>query len=105
MTFPMITVDYSKTKEIETGLGTGDSFVRVIHHLARQSIAALVLNCKNMADTRMTYPSLYLTTLLSLVHVDQLFLQNKFMIFGFGKVGKGIACAWKAQEHPRRIFL
>ena len=28
--FPVITVDSSKTKAIETGLGTGDSFVRVV---------------------------------------------------------------------------
>ncbi|MBS0351105.1 MAG: hypothetical protein JSR33_07960 [Proteobacteria bacterium] len=55
MTFPVITVDSSKTKEIETGLGTGDSFVRVIHHLAQQSLAAWVLNWKNLLDTRITH--------------------------------------------------
>ena len=105
MNFPVITVDSSQTKAIETGLGTGDSFVRVIHHLAQQSIAALVLNWKNLT-TCMTYSSLYLTTLLSLINVDQLFLQNKFMIFGFGKVGKGIASALESAEVPKKnIFV
>ncbi len=104
-TFPIITVDSSQTKEIETGLGTGDSFVRVIHHLAQQSIAAMVLNWKNLT-THMTYPSLYLTTLLSLINVDQLFLRNKFMIFGFGKVGKGIASALESAGVPKKnIFM
>ncbi len=99
MTFPVITVDSSQTKAIETGLGTGDSLVRVIHHLARQSIAALVLNGKNL-------PDLYLTTLLSLINVDQLFLKNKFMIFGFGKVGKGIASALESAGVPKKnIFI
>ena len=106
MTFPVITVDSSKTKEIETGLGTGDGFVRVIHHLVRQSIAALLLNWKNLVDTRMTHPSWYLTTLLSLINVDQLFLRNKFMIFGFGKVGKGIASALESAGVPKKnIFM
>ncbi len=107
MTFPVISVDSSKTKAIETGLGTGDSFVRVIHHLAQQSIAALVLNWKNLADnTRLAPPSLYLTTLLSLINVDQLFLRNQFMIFGFGKVGRGIASALESAGVPKKnIFV
>ncbi len=102
--FPVITVDSSKTKVIETGLGTGDSFVRVIHHLAQQSIAALVLN-----GTWSRHPSphhrLYLTTLLSLVNSDQLFSRNRFMIFGFGKVGKGIACALESAGTPKKNIV
>jgi hypothetical protein len=103
--FPVITVDSSKTKVIETGLGTGDSFVRVIHYLAQQSIAALVLNWKNWLDESMPYHRLYLTTLLSLVHADQLFSQNKFMIFGFGKVGRGIACALESAGTPKKNIV
>jgi hypothetical protein len=106
LTFPVITVDSSKTKVIETGLGTGDSFVRVIHHLVRQSIATLVLNWKNLIHKNIPNQALYLTTLLSLVNVDQLFSQNQFMIFGFGKVGKGIASALESAGTPKKnIFV
>lgn len=105
MPFPVITVDPSKTKAIETGLGTGDSFVRVIHHLARQSIAALVLNWKAL-NGNSPHHRLYLTTLLSLVQVDNLFSKNKFMIFGFGKVGKGIVSALESAGTPKKnIFV
>ena len=105
MLFPVITVDSSKTKAIETGLGTGDSFVRVIHHLVRQSIAALVLNWKALDDSS-PHHSLYLTTLLNLINVDQLFSKNKFMIFGFGKVGKGIISALEnAGVLKKNIFV
>jgi adenosylhomocysteinase len=105
LTFPVITVDGSKTKVIETGLGTGDSFVRVIHHLARQAITTLALNWKNLLHQNTAHPSLLLTTLLSLVNVDQLFSQNKFMIFGFGKVGKGIASALESAGTPKQNIM
>lgn len=42
LNFPVITVDHSLTKSIETGLGTGDSLVRLINRLARQSITTLM---------------------------------------------------------------
>lgn len=103
--FPVITVDSSKTKSIETGLGTGDSFVRVIHHLVQQSIIALVLNWK-LLDVNSPHHSLYLTTLLNLIDVNQLFSKNKFMVFGFGKVGKGIASALENAGVPKKnIFV
>jgi adenosylhomocysteinase len=105
MTFPVMTVDSSQTKVIETGLGTGDSFVRVIHHLARQSITALVLSWKNRFLQNIPHQALYLTTLLSLVNVGQLFSQNKFMIFGFGKVGKGIASALESAGAPKKHIV
>ena len=38
LNFPVITVDNSLTKSIETGLGTGDSLVRLIHYLARKGM-------------------------------------------------------------------
>lgn len=106
LNFPAITVDCSKTKVIETGLGTGDSLVRVIHHLARQSVAALVLHWKNLLDSCTPYSALYLTMLLSLVNADQLFSQHKFMLFGFGKVGRGIASALESAGAPQKnIFV
>ena len=106
MTFPVITVDQSKTKAIETGLGTGDSLVRVIHAITRQSIAAIVLNWQNSLADNMPNSPLLLTMFLSLVNSDQLFIKNKFMIFGFGKVGKGIASALESAGTPKKnIFI
>ena len=106
MTFPVITVDQSKTKAIETGLGTGDSLVRVIHAITRQSIAAIVLNWKNILIENTPNSPLFLTTFLSLINSDQLFIKNKFMIFGFGKVGKGIASALEsAGTLKQNIFI
>ncbi len=103
--FPVITVDSSQTKSIETGLGTGDSFVRVVHHLIQQSVAALVLNWKAWNENS-PHHQLYLTTLLNLVQVDHLFSNNQFMIFGFGKVGKGIASALEsAGVQKKNIFV
>lgn len=93
MAFPVITVDQSKTKAIETGLGTGDSLVRVIHAITRQSIAAIVLNWKNILAENIPNSPLFLTAFLSLINSDQIFFKHSFMIFGFGKVGKGIASA------------
>ena len=106
MSFPVITVDQSKTKAIETGLGTGDSLVRVIHAITRQSIAAIVLNWKNILADNRPNSHLFLTAFLSLINSDQLFIKNKFMIFGFGKVGKGIANALESAGTPKKnIFI
>lgn len=106
LTFPVITVDSSKTKVIETGLGTGDSFVRVIHYLVRQAMATLALNWHHLPNQNITHHALYLTTLFSLIDTNQLFSHHKFMIFGFGKVGKGIASALESAGVPKQnIFL
>lgn len=106
LAFPVITVDSSKTKVIETGLGTGDSFVRVIHHLVRQLIITVALNWKNLIHKDLPHQALFLTTLMSLVNADHLFSHNKFMIFGFGKVGKGIASALESAGTPKKnIFV
>ena len=106
ISFPVITVDQSKTKAIETGLGTGDSLVRVIHAITRQSIAAIVLNWQNILAEKRPNSPLFLTAFLSLVNSDQLFIKNKFMIFGFGKVGKGIANALESAGTSRKnIFI
>ncbi len=105
LTFPVITVDASKTKVIETGLGTGDSFVRVMHHLVQQSIATLVLGWNHLLHQNVLHHPLYLTTLLNLVNVHQLFLHHSFMIFGFGKVGKGIAGALESAGVPKKNIV
>ncbi len=106
MSFPVITVDQSKTKAIETGLGTGDSLVRVIQAITRQSIAAIVLNWQNILANNRPNSPLFLTAFLSLINSDQLFIKNKFMIFGFGKVGNGIASALESAGTPKKnIFI
>ncbi|HEX4044234.1 MAG TPA: hypothetical protein VHZ76_01030 [Gammaproteobacteria bacterium] len=58
--YPVISVDDSKLKILETFMGTGDGFVRAIHELFGNEIYG-----------------------------------KKFVLFGFGKVGKGIAYALK----------
>lgn len=105
LSFPVISVDQSKTKAIETGLGTGDSFVRVMHDLARQAIATLALNWSSGLNQSLPHQRWYLTMLLSLLHIHPLFSRNRFMIFGFGKVGKGIASALESAGTPKKNIM
>ena len=68
-------------------------------------MAALVLNWK-LLDEKSPHHLLYLTTLLSLVRSINYFQTIKFMIFGFGKVGKGIASALESAGVPKKnIFV
>lgn len=67
-TYPVISADSSKLKNLETLLGTGDGFVRSFQQLTQQT------------------------------------LTNKhFVIFGFGKVGRGIAKA--ILEHSSQLTI
>ncbi len=90
LNFPVITVDHSLTKSIETSLGTGDSLVRLIHRLARQSMTVLM----SQAVILGSHPDFFhLPVLLSMLSMARLFSHHQFMIFGYGKVGKGIVNA------------
>ena len=102
MNFPVITVDNSLTKSIETGLGTGDSLVRLIHHLVRKLMATML----GQATLVKSHPDcLHFPILFSMLSTAQLFSRHQFMIFGYGKVGKGIVNALESAGTPRNIFL
>ena len=103
MHFPVITVDNSLTKSIETGLGTGDSLVRLINQLARQSMTALMSQAVLPGSNT---DLLHFPILLSMLSTAQLFSHHQFMIFGYGKVGKGIVNALESAGTPRKnIFI
>ncbi len=114
--YPVITVDNSKTKEIETGFGTGDSLVRVLNDLVRKTIATSMmciigaLNNLNFGITELENKEsnrlLYLSTFLRMVSTTHIFRHNKFMVFGYGKVGKGIVHALEsAGTRKKNIFI
>lgn len=114
--YPIITVDNSKTKEIETGFGTGDSLVRVLNDLVRKTIATSMmcitggLNNLNFGvpelENKESNHLLYISTFLRMVSATQIFSHNKFMVFGYGKVGKGIVHALESAGTPKKnIFI
>ncbi|MBS0351040.1 MAG: hypothetical protein JSR33_07635 [Proteobacteria bacterium] len=100
--FPVITVDQSLTKSVETGLGTGDSVVRLIYQLAREALT-LTANC---SKENIVNNPFYWQLLFSLLQVNQLFSAHRFIIFGYGKVGSGIAQALENAGTPKQnIFI
>jgi len=114
LSYPVITVDSSKTKEIETGFGTGDSLVRLINYLSRQSIAATVMHFagelntlgKTFLEKNSHSNMMHLNMYLAMVSSVNIFQHNQFMIFGYGKVGKGIANALESAGTPKKnIFV
>ncbi len=103
MNFPVITVDNSLTKSIETGLGTGDSLVRLINQLARQSMTTLMGQAA-LPGAKPDVP--HFPILFSMLNAAQLFSSHQFMIFGYGKVGRGIVNALESAGTPREnIFI
>jgi len=71
---PVISVDASFLKHIETTLGTGDGFVRAVKKIA--------------------------------LHYEENFTTQTFLIFGFGKVGRGIAhCLHQAGVPKNKIII
>jgi S-adenosylhomocysteine hydrolase len=95
ITFPVINVDESRTKEIETTYGTGDSIIRLLNHMAQQnfsSVCELIKKTKELSyRIRKTFEMHFL-----LVGVKQMFVGRKWVVFGYGKVGKGIVNALKS---------
>lgn len=95
--FPVITVDNSETKHLETGFGTGDSLVRV---LMRESEISLMTALRSFVaadgDKLFETPQKRngFIAMLTMINMYQ-WLGAKHMIFGYGKVGKGIANALK----------
>lgn len=94
ISFPVITVDNSKTKEIETAFGTGDGALRTLNQLAMQCIAhmAKVQYLSFEKNPNVEFSQSMWRTILAMQDIRQLF-NKKFMLFGYGKVGKGIASA------------
>ncbi len=97
----VIDIDASKTKELETSYGTGNAAVRVLLKRIKESIGLMVLSTiseidiqekKGTTPYQRPIPSCELINLF----VDQFrdihhwIEGQKIMLFGYGKVGKGI---------------
>lgn len=113
--FPVITVDTSKTKKLETGFGTGDGFIRVLTHYIKSCIYKDARDYSQQQST--TSPQAgeacneYFKnedkTSLPLIFADfrGALKSRKFIIFGYGKVGKGIVSALKFQGIPEENII
>lgn len=77
----VITADESNTKRIETHYGTGDGFVRALKKL-------LADDDKILLGGKIKQRGMHQNNLQ-----PSLFQDQKYIIFGYGKVGKGIAWA------------
>lgn len=93
---PVISVNLSQTKAIETRLGTGQSLVRVLSHWAQQALRA--------ASTAETDP-FKRAVLLQMVDPARLFAASRFMIWGYGQVGGGVAEALVKAGTPRAQII
>lgn len=109
ISFPVITIDNSRTKYLETGFGTGDSVTRVLIQLAKE---ALIATAKQLVSTpsepmNCLFSHRQLTMgLFGMMDINSYFKSKKYMIFGYGKVGKGIASALKNAHVPAdQIFI
>lgn len=99
ISFPVITIDHSRTKYLETSFGTGDSVTRVITQLAKDAIR-MAMNLTLDTQTSSFSEHQLAVGLLGLMDINNLFNTKKYMIFGYGKVGKGIASALKNAGVP-----
>ncbi|MBP9726712.1 MAG: hypothetical protein KBD83_04530 [Gammaproteobacteria bacterium] len=109
ISFPVITVDNSKTKSLETGFGTGDSAVRLLRKLSEVALMRLIKDCisPDSSSTLFFSPEaksrFYL--LLTIADINK-WKSEKYMIFGCGKVGQGIANALKhAGVSEKNIYI
>ena len=111
ISFPVITVDNSRTKEIETFYGTGDALVRVLTNGVEQIINTIksplfLAACANMKVSEASHPPEVLSKFcFGSMNIRNLF-DRKYMVFGYGKVGKGIAAALRNSQVPaENIFV
>lgn len=91
--FPVVTVDTSKTKKLETGKGTGDGFVRALMFFVYQQLSAF----SQLIGQRLLSGNLAISELprigQAIGEFGRLFEGRKYVLFGYGKVGCGIASA------------
>lgn len=104
--FPVITVDTSQTKCLETGFGTGDAAVRVVKKLYEISLMSLLSRFVTLSASGTSFFSSVedqqeFINVLTLVDMTK-WLREKYLIFGYGKVGKGIATALKYAGIPQK---
>jgi adenosylhomocysteinase len=106
--FPVITVDNSETKKLETSLGTGNALTRV---LIRQVEIALMTSLygfisvfeDRLFDSKETRNSCLV--MLTMINMYK-WLTDKYLVLGYGKVGKGIASSLKkAGVQESNIFI
>ncbi|MGD9107784.1 MAG: hypothetical protein PVI75_01255 [Gammaproteobacteria bacterium] len=91
--FPVITVDNSKTKKLETSLGTGDGAIRALIFHSYNTLQKWINFVEFARKTsRLNQGFVDVFNVAMLMH-SNLFFNRKYMLFGFGKVGSGIAAA------------
>lgn len=102
--YPVLDVGSSKSKKVETHFGTGDGLVRALIyyvenyvHSVKQRLqqieAALKTDMQPAERTALIREIQMLKLSLSSIVPSSLFTEHKFVIFGYGKVGRGIAAA------------
>ncbi|MGD9152872.1 MAG: NAD-binding protein [Gammaproteobacteria bacterium] len=91
--FPVITVDNSETKKLETRYGTGDGLVRALIDMAKDSLKIYITQLVDRfsKDKISMYEILCFNNIIT--NYGKLFHDRKYMLFGYGKVGLGIALA------------
>ncbi|EKE01841.1 MAG: hypothetical protein ACD_21C00035G0001 [uncultured bacterium] len=132
LNYPVVTVDNSRTKHLETKYGTGDGFVRALmlvettkaeagclpqlHQLYSYSALlqeALKFSAKFSVSTIFTtskiaaeYAQLAAQVEKDIIAGVKLFSEKRFLIFGYGKVGYGITRAlMSAGVKPEEIYV
>lgn len=89
ISFPVVTVDGSMVKKIEVEFGTGNSIIRFFIDYVTNICSEIK---KDFISNSKFSDFYFLSGCLS---VDVFFKTKKFLVFGYGKVGKGIVDALK----------
>lgn len=108
ITFPVVTVDTSRTKKLETTLGTGDALVRVLVGRAEMAFMTALQGFISVSDDKLfdmqQQKNLFLT-MIEMVTMNG-WIENGYLIVGYGKVGQGIVGALRnAGVSHDRIFI
>jgi len=104
--FPVITVDNSETKKLETKYGTGDGLVRTLIYAAKNKITYSCNSITSFIKENKCNLDVLITIIQQITEQGKLFQDRKYMLFGYGKVGIGIASALKsAGVKPKDIYV
>lgn len=88
---PVITVDQSFTKQLES-IGTGESLIRVLNHLIHEDLAQ-----KNVGSKIIPY-------LFQDNNAAHFYARQHWLIFGYGKVSQGLINALSSINTPSRYI-
>ena len=102
--YPVISVDISETKKVETGIGTGEGLTRVIlEHLMNTSFdSSISYQLLKSNNPQLIQLLMYNIKFL----IENAFKDKKVVLLGGGKVGKGIMDALvRAGADPKNITV